>query len=286
MRRAARVALAVVIALAVPATASASPPSSPSSPVGVNIQFAAFGPAQLDLLPGETVTWKNVSDRRHTVYADNGSFASGDLFNGNTFARQFPVVGAYAYHCTVHPGMTGEIDVRQVTLKPLATAVVTPGEKVQLQGRTADPGEPVRIERADGASFTAVATAAPAPDGTWSASFTATQTADYRAANSHGASESRRLLVTGRKIRIRATRRGIAVRVTPALPNQRVVLQQYLLERFGWWPTKSARLDYLSYATFRVKRPARVRVVLVGPDGWTPLVTSKVLKLKRPARSR
>jgi plastocyanin len=280
MRRAAlaAAAAAAVAGLALPGAAIAAQDA-------VSIQFAAFAPPQLDVLPGETVTWTNTSQRLHTVNADDGAFASGNLSTANTFARRFDAVGAYTYHCIIHPSMTGEIDVRRVTLQPLPPAAVTPGAKVQVEGRTADPGEPVRIERADGASFAPVATATPAPDGTWSTSITATQTGDYRAANAHGASELRRLLVADRKIRIRATRRGVAVRVTPALPSGRVVLQRYQLERFGWWPQKTARLDYVSYATFRVKRrPARVRVVLVAADGVTPLVTSKVLRLKRRAR--
>jgi hypothetical protein len=69
------------------------------------------------------------------------------------------------------------------------------------------------------------------------------------------------------------------VTVTPSVPHAKVVLQARLRERFGWWPIARARLDYLSQARFRVKRPARVRAVLVAKDGWTPLATSRVLAL-------
>ncbi|HEU4976964.1 MAG TPA: hypothetical protein VFT50_17885, partial [Baekduia sp.] len=51
-------------------------------------------------------------------------------------------------------------------------------------------------------------------------------------------------------------------------------------ERFGWWPVRRARLDYLSEAQLRVRHGGRVRVVLVGRDGWTPLATSPVLRLR------
>jgi hypothetical protein len=71
------------------------------------------------------------------------------------------------------------------------------------------------------------------------------------------------------------------VTVTPALPYAQIVLQQDLLERFGWWPVMRAQLDYVSKATFAVMRPARVRVALLDKDGWTPLVTSQVLQLGR-----
>jgi len=271
---------AAIAALATTATLALASPVS-AADVSVNIQFSAFGPGQIDVLPGETVRWQNVSERRHTVNADDGSFASGDLYPDKTFRRAFNVVGAHPYHCTVHPAMTGEVDVRRVTLGPLPVAAVPAGQAVQFAGRTADPGDAVRIERAEGAGFKAVATTKPAPDGTWKTSIPATQSGDYRAATEHGSSESRRLLVSDRRIRVRATRRGVAVRVTPALPYKRVVLQRHLKERFGWWALASARLDFVSHATFRVRRPGRVRVVLLGPDGWTPVATSRTLVLRR-----
>ena len=276
MRQRLRVAL---VGAAILVAAGALPAAAEADTVPVSIQFAAFGPDQLDVLPGETVEWTNISERRHTVNADDESFASGDLFGGDKFTREFDEVGTYPYHCTVHAGMTGEIDVRRVTLGPLPVAPIPLGEKVEFEGRTADPGEPVRIERSSGASFETIATATPAADGTWSVLATAPATGDYRAASSIGASESRRLLVSDRKITVRATRTGISVTVTPALPYGRIVLQQDLLERFGWWPVKRTRLDYVSEASFRVMRPARVRVALLDTDGWTPVVTSKELQL-------
>jgi plastocyanin len=261
------------------AGALAFPAASSAATVPVNVQFAQFGPAQVDLLPGETVEWANVSERRHTVNADDESFASGDLFGGEKFARQFDQVGAYPYHCTVHAGMTGEVDVRRVTLGPLPVAPVPFGDKVAFDGRTADPAEPVRIERAVGAGFETVATTAAAADGSWSVTAAAPATGDYRAATAAGVSESRRLLVSDRKILVRATKRGIAVTVTPALPYGRIALQEDLLQRFGWWPVQRTRLDYVSKATFTVMRPARVRVALLDQDGWTPVVTSVVVSL-------
>jgi plastocyanin len=276
--RAAGVALVAALAAAVPGAAAATT-------VPVNVQFSAFGPSQVDVLPGETVEWTNASERRHTVNADDDSFASGDLFSGDKFARQFDQAGVYPYHCTVHEGMVGEVDVRRVTLDPLPTAPVPAGDKVQFGGRTADPADVVRIERADGAAFAAVATTTPAADGSWSAQVPAAVTGDYRAATKTGVSESRRLLVSDRKILVRATPHGIAVTVTPALPYARIVLQQELLERFGWWPVMRTRLDYVSKATFAIMRPARVRVALLDNDGWTPLVTSQVLQLGRHTKT-
>jgi hypothetical protein len=71
------------------------------------------------------------------------------------------------------------------------------------------------------------------------------------------------------------------VTVTPNDPAAVVVLQAHLRERFGWWPVARRRLDYVSTARFRVRRPGRVRVALVDDDGWTPLATSRVLVIRR-----
>ena len=268
-----RALLAAVFALALP-TASASAGT-------VNVEFQAFGPGQLDVLPGETVEWDNVSERTHTVTADDASFDSGDLNPSDRFTRVFDSAGTFAYHCTKHAGMVGEIDVRPVILGPLPTAAVPAGDQVEFEGRTADPSQSVRIERVDSGAPRVVASATPAADGSWKTSIAAQATGDYQAANEAGVSEARHLIVSDRKVLIRATARGIAVTVTPALPYARIVLEERLRERFGWWPVGGTRLDYVSSASLRVARPARVRVLLVDKDGWTALATSATLTLAR-----
>jgi plastocyanin len=269
-----------LLALAIPGASSAAPATQP-----VNIQFQDFGPNQLDVLPGETVQWSNVSERTHTVTADDDSFDSGDLQGGDTFTREFDSPALIPYHCTKHAGMVGEIDVRPVILAPLPTAAVPAGDQIEFDGRTADPSQPVRVELSTGGSFRTVASAQPAADGTWKVSAAAQASGDYRAANDGGVSETRHVLVSDRKVLVRATRHGVAVTVIPALPYAHVVLQEDLRARFGWWPAISTRLDYVSQASFKVARPARVRVVLVGKDGWTPLATSPVLSLGHLKRS-
>jgi plastocyanin len=277
MRRSLPAALAVAaLLLLAPAGAGAAPQQS------VDVQFDAFGPSQVDVLPGETVAWSNVSPRVHTVTAGAGLFDSGELLPGAGFAQRFDAPGAYAYHCTIHPEMTGEVDVRRVILASLPTAVVPVGERVAVSGRAADPSRPVEVQRGlGGGAFVTVASAAPAPDGSWSATVTADATADYRAAAGADVSQTRRLLVSVRRVLLRTTRAGVAATVTPSVPYARIVLQADLRERFGWWPVARARLDYLSRASFRVRRPARVRAVLVAKDGWTPLATSGVVVLGR-----
>jgi plastocyanin len=273
------------LALAFIAAALALPATAAGATFTVSAQFQAFGPTPLDVLPGESVQWENVSDRNHTVTADDGSFDT-PLGPGDTFTHEFDTPGEFAYHCTIHAGMVGEVDVRPVILGPLPTAAVPAGNQVEFDGRSADTTRPVRIQRSTGGSFQTIATATPAPDGSWKASIAAQATGDYRAEVDAGVSEIRHLIVSDRKVLVRATRRGVAVTVTPALPYARVLLEQNLRERFGWWPSQSTRLDYVSQASFRVARPARIRVLLVAKDGWTALATSAELKLGHVGRSR
>ena len=79
---------------------------------------------------------------------------------------------------------------------------------------------------------------------------------------------------------LRVIRDRVLVRVVPPNPYQRVMLELKLRDRFGWWPQKFKRLDYLSRAVFRVRRAVRARVSLVDKDGWTRLAISKVLRVK------
>jgi plastocyanin len=271
-----RALVAALVAAAFPATASAAT---------VNVEFQAFNPVPVQVLPGETVEWDNVSERTHTVTADDGSFDSGDLDPATQFSVTFASAGTVAYHCTKHAGMIGEVDVEPVILGPLPTAAVPAGDPVEFDGRTSDPAQPVRIERSTGGPFQTIATAQPAVDGSWKTSVAAQATGDYRASIDSGVSSTRHLIVSDRKVLVRATRSGIAVTVTPALPYARIALQQDLRERFGWWTTQRTQLDYVSSASFRVERPARVRVVLVDKDGWTALATSPVLTLGHVRRN-
>jgi plastocyanin len=60
---------------------------------------------------GTTVTWSNGDAVGHTVTADGGAFDSGTIAPGTSFSRRFGSAGTFAYHCKIHPSMTGTITV-------------------------------------------------------------------------------------------------------------------------------------------------------------------------------
>ena len=272
------VALAVVVAVLVFPAAGGSAREKPAE---VTVQFSAYGPSQLDILPGQTVLWSNVSSRTHTVTSDTGLFDSDDIHPDQSFEFTFIRPGTYSYHCTIHTSIRGEVDVRRVILDSLPTAAVPVGDAVEFSGRTADPSRAIEIQRGqDGGRFTTIGRAKPHPDGRWSVSLAAQQTGDYRALSAGSMSETRRLLVGIRKVHVHATATGISVEVTPSLPYAPILVESYRRERFGWWPLRRSELDYVSEAELKLHGPMRVRVVLVDKDGWTPLATSKPVKLK------
>ncbi|MEX2236859.1 MAG: plastocyanin/azurin family copper-binding protein [Dehalococcoidia bacterium] len=73
----------------------------------------AFEPDGAEVAVGDTVTWTNTGDAPHTVTSDEeGVWDSGNLDNGQTFEFTFEEAGEIAYHCTIHPDMTGTITVQ------------------------------------------------------------------------------------------------------------------------------------------------------------------------------
>ena len=77
----------------------------------VSIDGFAFDPQSSPVSVGATVTWTNAQGVPHTVTADDGSFDSGNLGNGDTFEHAFDTAGTFSYHCEIHASMTGSIVV-------------------------------------------------------------------------------------------------------------------------------------------------------------------------------
>lgn len=266
-----RLALVAAAALALPAAAPAAT---------VDAQFDAFGPSRVDVLPGETVRWQNVSERSHTVTA--AEFDSGDLGPGVAFERVFTAPGVYPYGCVLHPSMAGEVGVARVLLDPLPLQAVPAGDAVAFAGRTADPAQPVRIERLVGDRWATVATTTPQPDGSWRVTAPAAASGEHRAASDAGVSRARPLLVSDRQVLVQRSARGLAVSVVPPLPYGRLALQRDLRDRFGWWTVRRVALDYRSRAFVPLRGQAAARVALLGEDGWTPLALSATVGRPRP----
>jgi plastocyanin len=253
--------------------------------VAVSMLTGAYAPAHVDVLAGDTVTWGNGSVRRHTVTAIDGSWGSGSVFAGQSYAHRFDVAGDVPYFCQVHPWMRGDVAVHRLLLttphEPGA-----PGRAYTLAGRAALPaGSDVTLEGDPGTGFVPVGRATVGADGAFRAAVTPSTAMSYRAVAGAATSPAVRLMVLDRHVTASASRRGsrttVRVRVDPASPHATVVLQLHLRERFGWWPVRRVHLDHHSQGTFRlhVARRLRARAVLTLADGATPLATSTVFRV-------
>ena len=90
----------------------------------VTVANFAFSPPTVTITAGDTVTWTNEDSAVHTATSTTGAFDSGDLAQGESYSFTFTTPGTYAYLCTPHPDMTGEIVVQAAA--PAATAAPSP----------------------------------------------------------------------------------------------------------------------------------------------------------------
>ena len=80
----------------------------------IRIEGFAFDPDEITIASGDTVTWTNHDDSRHTVTEDDDAFDSDDLEQGDTFSWTFDVVGSYGYFCDRHDEtMSGTVNVEE-----------------------------------------------------------------------------------------------------------------------------------------------------------------------------
>ncbi|HWR14718.1 MAG TPA: cupredoxin family copper-binding protein [Terriglobales bacterium] len=78
----------------------------------VKIDNFSFGPNELKVAVGTTVTWTNRDDIPHTVVSTDGAFKSKVLDTDEKFSFTFTKTGSYPYFCSIHPKMTGKVVVQ------------------------------------------------------------------------------------------------------------------------------------------------------------------------------
>ena len=101
---------ALLAAAALAALLAVAP--SPRPATVVHIRDDAFVPASLTVAAGDKVTFVNDDDDAHTATADDASWDSEGLNQGQKWTHGFAKTGRVAFHCTVHPMMHGTIVVQ------------------------------------------------------------------------------------------------------------------------------------------------------------------------------
>jgi plastocyanin len=99
--------------LAAPLAASATLFGAATPAHTVLIEDYAFKPATITVTVGTKVTWTQKDDDPHTVTADDGSFDSKGLGQGDSYDHVFSKAGRYPYHCAAHPFMKGVVVVKE-----------------------------------------------------------------------------------------------------------------------------------------------------------------------------
>jgi plastocyanin len=118
-----RVALLSFVAATAFACGSSNSPSTPTpnptSATTVSIvsgsstlTTTAYAPNPVNVAVGGTVRWVNNDNTAHTSTANGGAFDSGTIAPGGSFSQTFPSAGSFSYHCTIHPGMVGTVNVQ------------------------------------------------------------------------------------------------------------------------------------------------------------------------------
>jgi plastocyanin len=84
----------------------------PTSSVEVRVDNFTFAPQTLTVAVNSTVTWVNKDDVPHVIASNDGVFKSKALDTDDKYSYTFTKPGTYAYYCSVHPKMTGTIEVQ------------------------------------------------------------------------------------------------------------------------------------------------------------------------------
>ena len=301
-------ALAVVLAAAWPASAVAQDHGHGGSASGaaaavVIAPSASFEPERAAIVTGESVSWRNDDHDVHTVTLDDGKVELAEFGFGESFSHRFDAAGAYPYLCTIHPGMTGRVDVHAALLAA-AKATVAAGEGVELLGRAPAGTARVTLEHrpVPAPSFTVLQSVAVGPDGRFAVTVRPGPTTEYRAVTGAGISPAATVTVSADSspttpagttppaprvdvsVKVRRGKRFTRLLVrAPAAPAATATLQLYTYERFTWRNARRTRLDGAGRASFRLRagRRHRARVILTRGDGT---VVGRSARLKVPRR--
>lgn len=109
-------ALMVGFAFALTGCAAGKPVVVPSDDttqpaVTVTVIDNRFEPAAVEIEAGQAVRWVFAGRDRHDVVADDGSFVS-ELVTEGEYTHVFDEAGEFGYDCSIHPEMRGTVTVR------------------------------------------------------------------------------------------------------------------------------------------------------------------------------
>ena len=85
----------------------------PVPTTSVSLKNIAFSPGAIRVAAGATVQFTNNDGIAHNVTFTSTTITGATDFAAGTRSVVMPATpGTYAYHCTIHPGMTGSVLVQ------------------------------------------------------------------------------------------------------------------------------------------------------------------------------
>ena len=80
----------------------------------VEIKNFAYGPENINVKVGTTVTWTNEDTIQHDITGHDGKGPKSELLSkGETYSYTFSEAGTFNYHCSPHPYMVGTVIVTE-----------------------------------------------------------------------------------------------------------------------------------------------------------------------------
>jgi plastocyanin len=246
-------------------------PATAATTKTVSIKRAAFSPATVNIIAGDSIRWRNDDTQNHQVVSTTGAFASPVLSRGKTYTFRFDVAGTYNYRNALHPSVTGTI---KVTGPPPAVTLGTSqpqiayGARVTLTGQVNNKkaGENVQLsyQPYGQPSEIVLATVITGADGTFSYAVAPKILTNYRAKWKNASSL---VISTAVAPSISFGRNnGFLARVYAGRSMARKQIQLQRLSAFGQWVTiKRVFLDLNSRARFQATLPCganRLRIAM------------------------
>jgi len=87
--------------------------TTPTVTTAVTMQGSAFAPRAIRVAPSATVTWTNSDNFNHNAtFAGAAIGGTGNFATGSQSLTMPATAGTYNYSCSLHPGMTGSVQVQ------------------------------------------------------------------------------------------------------------------------------------------------------------------------------
>jgi LPXTG-motif cell wall-anchored protein len=92
-------------------TQAAPPASSKQTTHEVVMRDISFVPKTITIDVGDTVTWRNEDSEPHNAIAEDDTFKTATIEQGETASATIEQAGTYPYFCSIHAGMKGTVKV-------------------------------------------------------------------------------------------------------------------------------------------------------------------------------